>query len=127
MKILPLSVAERLLGAIVAILLGLVAAILLYVISPREARAAPVLFDCADLAQGIASAADFRDAGADLEKTVRLARERSKENGITDDPRLDVFEREIRKLWAEKKRRGAAVRDVYKRCRDQLGNMGRES
>jgi hypothetical protein len=89
-----------------------------------QARAEPIEFDCAALATGIAMAADFRDAGADLEKTVRLARQR---NSDASPEQLAVIDREIRRLWREKRTREASTPAVYKRCRAQLGDMGLES
>lgn len=122
----PLTLAERLAGAAAAVLIGLAAALVLWLILPREARGQTVVFDCFDLARAIAAATDFRDAGADLEKTVRIARTRSSENGEPDQ-KIEVYEREIRRMWTEKKKRGAAVRSIYNRCRQQLGDMGREN
>jgi hypothetical protein len=38
-----------------------------------------------------------------------------------------VIDREIRRLWREKRTREASTQAVYKRCRAQLGDMGLES
>lgn len=98
--------------------------VLLLVLACREARADPVLFDCAQLAAAVGNMADFRDTGGRLELVVRMARDR---NRGAPASYLDVIEREIRRLWREQLPRAAAVDSAFKRCRAQLGDMGRDT
>lgn len=86
-------------------------------------RAEQVDFDCVDLAIIVASAADFRDAGAQLDKTLAIARVRNSERSRAH---LAVIEREIRRVWDEKRSRRLATLSVYRRCIAQLGDMGWE-
>lgn len=122
MNIQPLTPAERIAGAIGAVLIGLAAALVLWLIAP-PARAEGVVFDCADLAGAAGQIADFRDVGGDLDKTLALLRERVK----SAPAHLEVLERETRRIWKAGKRRSVVVADVYKRCRQQLGDMGMDS
>jgi hypothetical protein len=87
------------------------------------ARAEGVMFDCADLATVISLIADFRDTDASLEKVVKLALERNVDSSLAHRA---VIEREIRRLWKEGRPRRDAVRQLYKRCRDVMGDMGRD-
>lgn len=119
---MPLSVAERILGAIAASVLGLVLALVLAVIYPRAAHAQK--FDCHDLAMVGGAAVDFRDAGAQLEKTVRIARAR---NADRTQAELAVIEREVRRAFESKATRREAIAELYKRCRKFGGDMGRAS
>jgi hypothetical protein len=123
-KIMPLTFIERLWGAIAAVLLGLAMAMVLWLILPSEARAEGVVFDCVELATAMSLVADFRDAGGELEKTVRVAR---RDNANMPAPHMRVIEREVRRIWAEGKPKRLAVLGVYTRCKAQLGDMGRES
>lgn len=118
MQIQPLSFAERLAGAVAAIVVGVAAALVLFLILPREARAAR--FDCHDFAMVAGSAADFRDAGAQLDLTLVIARDRSKDRTQAE---LALIEREIRRVFREKKNRRRVVAETYRRCRDTRGSM----
>lgn len=118
----PLSRGERILGWVAFAALIMVVAGCLALLWPRMANAAR--FDCADLAMLIGGAADFRDAGADLEKTLAIARERS--GGHQGNAEHRVLEREIRRVWQEQLPRRRAIAMLYKRCRAQLGDMGAE-
>lgn len=118
----PLSIAERISGAVLAVLLGLAAALVLALILPRQAHAQQ--FDCHDLASVINAAAQFRDARAKLHLTVKIARETSPHRTRAEHV---VIEREIRLMWRDGLRRDDAAGEVYRRCRAQLGDMGRDS
>lgn len=119
-----MSPAERIAGAVAAVLIGLAGALILWLIYPRTAAADPVGFDCVELATVISGAADFRDTGADLDKTVKLIR---RQNAQVPPAHRAVLEREIRKMWAEDLPKNRATLGVYKRCQAQFGDMGRES
>lgn len=88
------------------------------------ARAAKVNIDCSSLAQAVSSAAAFRDADANLEKTLAIFK-RLNEDASRDE--FAVLEREIRRVWREGLSQDEAALAIYKRCKDQLGDMGRES
>jgi hypothetical protein len=80
-------------------------------------------FYCGALAASIRLMADFRDAGADVERVVKMALEHN-----SDEPAAHraVIEREIRRVWTEERPGPAAALAVFKRCQAQLGDMGRE-
>lgn len=101
-----------------AALLGLV----VYIVAP--ARAQPVLFDCEPFATGIARMADFRDTGADLGRVIAMARKRNPDMPFAYRA---VVEREMRRLWREGLPAERAREALYRRCMEQLGDMGRES
>lgn len=86
---------------------------------PGQGRAA-VRFDCHDFAMVAGSAADFRDAGADLEKTLMVVRERSKDRTQAE---LSLIEREVRLVFREKKKRSRVIAELYRRCRASRGSM----
>lgn len=123
MRIMRPTIAERMAGALLAVVVGVAGALVLWLVMPRDARSAPI-FDCVDIASQAGAAADFRDAGADLEKTVRIARLR---NAFRTSAEMNVIEREVRRVWREQLPRKHAVANLYKRCRRGLGDMGTES
>jgi hypothetical protein len=93
----------------------------------RQARRAivwPWLLWAMVIAFAIGAVTCASQARAELEKTVRLARQR---NSDASPEQLAVIDREIRRLWREKRTREASTQAVYKRCRAQLGDMGLES
>lgn len=104
------------------LLVALWAAVAACAIYSSCARAAPVEFDCPQLAVVIHNAAMLRDLDANLEKVLALG----KANSGIQGPRWAVLERELRRLWKGGQSADKAAQDVYKRCRAQLGDMGRE-
>jgi hypothetical protein len=80
------------------------------------------VFDCRALAEAVAPFADYRDAGADVERVVARIR---KENTDAPRVRIDVFDRELHRLWAEGLPADEAAYALYKRCTEQQGDMGR--
>jgi hypothetical protein len=116
------KVAWQCLAAVVA---GVAAAGALVLIFPPKARAAEkaVIVDCGALAENITSLADFRDTGTRLELVVRLARKRQGDGPAEQA----VLEREIRRMWREGLDAEDAGHAVYKRCKAQLGDMGRDA
>lgn len=119
MKIQPLSLAERILGWVAFVVLILVLAGMLAILWPRMAVAA-ISFDCHDIAMLAGGAADFRDAGAEVEKTVRISRLR---HGDRTAGELAVIEREVRAVFKEKKQRRQVIAETYRRCRSRRGAM----
>lgn len=102
-----------------AVLIG-VAAALVFVALTRPARA-QVLFDCSYLAELMRRAATYRDAGAEVEKTVEvfLAHEIPPSR-----PHGEALAREIRRVWREDLSEHQAEQATFWRCRAQLGDMG---
>jgi len=90
---------------------------------PRNARGQGVYFDCPDFAAAIARLADFRDADADLDKVVRIAR---RHNPASSSQHLAAIEREIRRMWRERLPQELVAQRLFDRCRAQLGDMGME-
>lgn len=115
-----LTPETRRLGWLAYVVVGLIIA---GFVALREAHA-QARFDCHDLAAMVGAAADLRDADASLEKSIRLVRER---NNHRTAPELEAIEREFRRVWKERRKRFAAMSEVYKRCRAQLGDMGADS
>lgn len=103
--------------ALTALGIGVAGALVLAV-ALRDVHASPV--DCHDFAMAAGSAADFRDAGADLEKTIRVARDRSKDRTQAE---LALLEREIRRVFRDKKPRRPLIAETYRRCRAARGAM----
>lgn len=112
--------SARLPWLIWAIVVGLAISLVVYA---TRADAEPVRFDCQQFAVGIGLAVDFRDTGAQLDKVLTLARKR---NGDVSVAHREAIEREIRRAWSEGRSRERAVFDVFKRCQQQMGDMGRE-
>jgi hypothetical protein len=115
---------ERICGWIAWAAAAALVVFFLVLLSPRKAHADPVIFDCQQIALAMSLVADFRDTGADLEKMVALAMKQNEELAL---PYQEVLEREIRRVWKEAKPKRNAVASVYRRCRAQLGDMGRAS
>lgn len=84
-----------------------------------------VVFDCGALGSAVEAMAIFRDVGADVDKTLEILFAHVKRR--TPAPRWAVIEREIRRMWTEPLPGPEAGAAVYKRCQQQLGDMGRES
>jgi len=80
--------------------------------------------DCQEFGRVIAAVAVFRDAGADIDKTVALFR---RMNPQIPAPRWALVEREVRRMWREALPADEAGFSLYLRCQAQLGDMGRES
>ncbi len=87
------------------------------VVYASQARAA---FDCHDFAMIAGSAADFRDAGADMGRTVKIARARNIDRTQAE---LALIEREVRRVFRERKTRRLEISQVYRRCRASRGSM----
>ena len=109
---------------------ALLAAILLAATTSALAQAMErpkggVVFDCRQLASAVEAMAIFRDAGADVDKTVDILFAQVKRR--TAAPRWAVIEREIRRMWIEPLSGPEAGFALYQRCQAKLGDMGRES
>lgn len=101
-------------------------AVVLFIVAPIACAQAPaggLIFDCNALAEGIRSAAIYRDVGADLGKTIAFYRT----SATHPEPRKEVVEREIRRMWREGLPPAEAGFAVYRRCQAQHGDMGRET
>lgn len=82
-----------------------------------------VQFDCRMLAGAIDAVAKFRDVDANEEKTIALYHEI---NPQLRGPQWAVLEREMRRLWRERLPADEASWALFRRCQQQLGDMGRE-
>lgn len=97
-----------------------VLAILVTIAGIATCHAEAAVFDCHDIAMLAGGAADFRDAGADLEKTIRISRLRHADRTAAE---LAVIEGEVRKAFREKKHRRQVIAETYRRCRSRRGAM----
>lgn len=88
----------------------------------RATRA--LAFDCGALAASIERIASYRDMDANLGKVLAHVR---RLNADLPAQQLEVIEREIRRLWAERLPASDAAFALYTRCQRQLGDMGREA
>jgi hypothetical protein len=104
-----------------AVLAGVAAALVLASWSPRL-QAEPVLFDCHYLAELARRGATYRDAGADVEKTIGVFL--SHEIPPTR-PHGEALARELRRVWLEGKSEEEVAVAAFLRCQRQLGDMGR--
>ena len=79
--------------------------------------------DCKDLAAHVSLATWARDMHAD-ENMVAIYF--SKANQHLGHNLVRALEREVRRVWKEKLPAGKAIEAAFKRCQQQLGDMGRE-
>ena len=80
-----------------------------------------LVFDCTQFAQYARSMAMLRDIGANLDKVIAELR-KDMRPGLM----LAVLEREAKTVWASNAPRLEIEHGAYKRCQQQLGDMGME-
>lgn len=102
----------------------LIAALLLAGLYARLAPAAPrVVLDCREFAGSIALAAWARDMNADENLVGIYYRTASRHLG---HDLARAIEREVRRVWQEKRPSAKAVEAAFLRCQAQLGDLGAE-
>lgn len=83
-----------------------------------RAQSPTVEVNCQELAGFASTMAVYRDVDANLEKVLALFRH---ENMLNDLDAVKVFEREARRVWAEKHGRREAREFAFMRCLEHLG------
>jgi len=81
-----------------------------------------VVFDCRQLAELMERLSSYRDAGAELDRTLAVIRLRIE----TPEQHWQAIRREARLVWTEGLPGEAAMQRTYDRCRARLGDMGFE-
>jgi hypothetical protein len=100
-----------------AAIIGLVLALALHAGKVRAQE--PVSFDCQSLAGVISQAVNYRDAGANVNRTVAVFLRKLK----LPKGHAAVLEREIRRMWRERLDEDDAGFAIFKRCIEKNGDM----
>lgn len=107
---------ERLLAVAAAI-----AGVALVLAAARLNAQPKASFDCHSYASFAGRMAEFREVGAPLAGLLEYLRQNNPP-GLA----LGALEREAKRVYAEGRPRSEAVWSAYKRCQEQLGDLGVE-
>lgn len=80
-----------------------------------------LIFDCKELSAIVGEYAEFRDAGASVDRVIGNLRPRLRN---INQARFEVLARELRRMWTEALPADEAAFQLFQRCQRQLGDMG---